>query len=273
MPLFTVTDACTGCGLCAKACPASLVRQKEAGERPVPLPGREAHCIRCGHCVAVCKPGAFVHALLPAADFESVSRDRLPSFESVRHLLMARRSCRMYAGTPLAREEILGLIEAVRHAPTGHNVRGIGYVVVDGPERLDEVREVVLDWMRLEVAAGTRRAAVLHLEGAIRAVSRGKDVVFRGAPQVVVVHAPTDGVTPQADAVIAGAWLELAAAAKGYGACWCGYLMFALAGHRPMGELLGIGQGRQGYAALLLGRPAVRPVSIPPREMPDIRFF
>ena len=30
------------------------------------------------------------------------------------------------------------------------------------------------------------------------------------------------------------AWLELAAAAKGYGACWCGYLMFALAEHPPV---------------------------------------
>jgi nitroreductase/NAD-dependent dihydropyrimidine dehydrogenase PreA subunit len=273
MTLFTVTDDCTGCGRCARACPASLVRHKAKGERPEPLAGREAHCIRCGHCVAVCRAGALVHGLLPPADFEPISREALPGFEAVRHLLMARRSCRVYDGRPLMREEVVGLIEVARYAPTGHNARSVGYVVVDGAERMDAARTVVLDWMRLEVAAGSERAALLHLEGAIRAVERGKDVVFRGAPQAVVVHGPRDGVTPAADAFIAGAWLELAAMAAGYGACWCGYLMFALAGHRAMGELLGIPEGRQGSAALLLGRPAVRPVSIPPREKPEIRFF
>lgn len=270
MTLFTITDACTGCGLCARACPASLVRQKVKGERPQPLAGREAHCILCGHCVAVCKAGAFVHGLLPAADFEAVSRERLPEFGAMRHLLQSRRSCRVYGSTPLSREEIATLLEVVRYAPTGHNARTVGYVVV---ERMDAAREAVVDWMRLEVAAGSERADVLHLAGAVKAVEKGKDVVFRGAPRAVVVHAPADEVTPQTDAVIAGAWLELAAAAKGYGACWCGYLMFALAEHPPVGALLGIPEGHRGYAALLLGRFAARPVSIPPREMPEVHYF
>lgn len=270
MTLFTITDDCTGCGLCARACPASLVRQTAKGARPEPLAGREAHCIRCGHCVAVCKAGAFVHGLLPAVDFEGISRERLPDFGGMRHLFLSRRSCRLYDPTPLSREAVAELIEVVRYAPTGHNARSVGYVVV---ERMDAAREAVVDWMRREVAAGSERAGVLHLEGAIKAVAKGKDVVFRGAPMAVVMHAPTAGVTPETDAVIAGAWLELAAAAKGYGACWCGYLTFALAGYPPVGELLGIPAGHTGYAALLLGRPAARPVSIPPREMPEVRYF
>ena len=73
MALFTVTDRCTGCGLCAKVCPASLVRQSAQGERPSPWAGREAQCIRCGHCVAVCKAGALVHAT-PIGGFVSMNR-------------------------------------------------------------------------------------------------------------------------------------------------------------------------------------------------------
>lgn len=272
-PLFTVSDACTGCGLCVGACPASLVRQQEAGTRPTPLAGREAHCIRCGHCVAVCPTGALTHGLLPAEAFEAVSRKKLPEFDALRHLFMARRSCRLYSGQPLPRSAVLGLLEAVRHAPSGHNARSVGVIVVDGPRSMDAVRAAVLDWMRQEVAAGSDLAARLHLEGAVKAAARGKDVVFRGAPQAVVFHAPRTGVTPQPDAIIAGAWLELAAAAAGHGACWCGYLMFALAGHPPLGALLGIAPERTGYAALLLGQPAARPQRIPPREQPDITFF
>ncbi|WP_300157795.1 nitroreductase family protein [Solidesulfovibrio sp.] len=273
MPLFTISEACTGCGLCAAACPASLVRQAREGDRPEPLAGREAHCIRCGHCVVACPTGAFVNELLPAGDFEPIDRKRLPDFAGLRHLLMSRRSCRNYDPAPLAREEILKLIEAVRHAPTGHNARDVGYVVVDGPARMDVARRGVLDWIGLEVAAKSDRAGDLHLAGAARAAAKGKDVIFRGAPHVVVAHAPDAGITPALDAAIAGAWLEIAAAAAGYGACWCGYLIFALDAHPPLGRMLGIPEGRKGHAALLLGRRAARPLAIPPRDMPPVKFF
>ena len=138
---------------------------------------------------------------------------------------------------------------------------------------MELVRQTVLDWIAVELAVGSQRAQVLHLEGAARAWKKGKDVIFRNAPQAVVIHAPIDGITPEADAIIAGAWLEIAAAAAGYGACWCGYLQFALAAHPPVGALLGIPDGHKGYAALLLGHPAVHPVAIPPRDLPDVRFF
>jgi len=273
MELFTVTENCTGCGLCAAACPASLVRQRTPGDAPQALAGREAHCIRCGHCVVACPTKAFVHALLPPEQFEPILRKELPSPASLRHLLMARRSCRAYDPAAVPREEIMGLIEAVRHAPTGHNMRQVGYVVVDGPARMDAARQLVLDWIALETEAQSQKAAELHLAGAARAAAKGKDVIFRGAPHVVVAHAPAVGISPEVDAVIAASWLEIAAAASGYGACWCGYLMFALAAHPPVGEALGIPHGHRGYAALLLGRPAARVGQIPPRDMPAVHFY
>lgn len=273
MELFTVDETCTGCGLCAAACPASLVRHREKGTPPTSLAGREAHCIRCGHCAMVCPTGAFHHALLPQDTFTPLRRKELPDLDTTRRLLMARRSCRNYLPEALSREEIVPLLEAVRHAPTGHNTRDVGYVVVDGPERMDVLRQGVLDWIATEVAAGTDRAAELHLAGAARAVAKGKDVIFRGAPHAVVVHAPHDGITPALDAAIAASWLEIAATAGGYGACWCGYLIFALDAHPPIGQLLGIPEGHKGHAALLLGKPAIRPLSIPPRAMSPVRFF
>ncbi len=274
MPLFTIDqDRCAGDGLCVRACPASLVRQDTPGGFPVPLPGRAAHCIRCGHCVAACPTGAFRHALLPPEAFEPIRRANLPSFAAVTHLLQSRRSCRNYAPAPLDREELTGLFTAVAHAPTGHNARPVKFVVVEGQERMAEVLNGVVEWMRAEVAAETTMAATLHLAGAIRAVGKGRDVVLRGAPHVVVAYAPREGILPVLDAAIATSWLEIAAHAKGLGACWCGYLVFALAVHPPLSSLLGIPEDHQGYAALLLGRPSQRPVSIPPGEELAVRYL
>ena len=280
MPLFTIDPKrCKADGLCVRACPASLVRQAGPGDLPAPLPGREAHCIRCGHCVAACPTGAFTHALLPPQTFMPIRRATLPAFDAVTHLLQSRRSCRTYKSgksgkpAPLPRDELARLFNIVRYAPTGHNTREVRFVVVDGPQRMAEVRDGVVDWMRAEVAAQTPLAATLNLAGAIRAVEKGKDVVFRGAPHVAVAYAPRHGVTPELDAAIAAAWLEIAAHAQGLGACWCGYLIFALAAHPPLATLLGIPEDHQGYAAMLLGRMAQRPVSIPPREELAVRFI
>jgi nitroreductase/NAD-dependent dihydropyrimidine dehydrogenase PreA subunit len=273
MSLFSISDACTGCGLCVAACPASLVRQSASGEKPVPLEGREAHCIRCGHCVIACPAQAFTNNLLPADQFEPLRRKDLPDFAAVRQLLASRRSCRTFDPAPVSRPDLLALIEAVRHAPTGHNTRDVGYVIVDGPARMDAARQGVLDWIAMEVAAGSERARDLHLAGAARAAAKGKDVIFRGAPHVAVAYAPDTGITPALDAAIACSWLEIAAAAAGYGACWCGYLIFALDAYRPLGEALGIPAGHKGHAALLLGRRAARPLAIPPRDMPPVTFF
>jgi len=273
MTFFSVNDQCIGCGLCVRACPASLVRQSAPGQPPQVLAGREAHCIRCGHCVLACPVEAFQHSLLPPEDFEPIRRKALPEFAAVRHLLQSRRSCRLYDPAPVPREDLLAVIEAVRHAPTGHNARQVGYVVVEGPQRMAVVRRAVLDWINLEVAAGSARAAELHLAGAARAATRGKDVIFRDAPHVVVAYGPDNGITPALDAVIAASWLEIAAGAAGLGACWCGYLIFALAASPSLGELLGIPAGNRGHAALLVGRQAMRIRAIPPRAMPEVRFF
>jgi ferredoxin len=66
MSLFTIDpEKCNRCGMCVLECPARIITAREPKSVPVLVEGGEERCIICGHCVAVCAPGAFAHSFRP----------------------------------------------------------------------------------------------------------------------------------------------------------------------------------------------------------------
>lgn len=49
-------DACTGCRLCVRVCPAGALHMVDG--RRAEMTGEHAGCIACADCVAICEPGA-----------------------------------------------------------------------------------------------------------------------------------------------------------------------------------------------------------------------
>ena len=273
-PLFTIDEnLCRRDGLCAAACPASLVRQDAPDAQPYPLPGKGEHCIRCGHCVAICPTGALRHSLLPLEDFPLIDRKgALPPAVLAGHL-KTRRSIRTFREEAVPRETFAAILDTVRFAPTGHNRQEVQWTILDGRRAVHEFLMRVNEWMRAEVKARTPFARAMSLAGAVRAVDKGKDVVTRGAPHAVFAHVPDEGVTPVTDAIIATTWFEIVAPAHGVGTCFAGYLMFALE-HKPeLARFLGIPEGRTVPAALLVGNSKYRYRRMVPRDEPQVAFL
>lgn len=272
MPLFTVDpDLCNMDGLCAADCPAGCI-VFEKGALPVPHEKKYAYCLSCGHCMAVCPTSAITLEEFAGAG-EPVDPALAVSPEQVDQFLKSRRSVRAFKSVPPDREQLVSLLAVTEYGPSGHNARPTRWTVADTPDKVAAIAETVIAWMRGEAEKETPLAASLHLPGIVRAFDNGVDMVCRKAPILAVAYGPQKGITPKEDAVIATTYLELAATAAGLGACWCGYVVLGAAYDPVLRRELGVPEGYAVYGALMLGRPARRYKTIPPRPNPEVNWL
>jgi nitroreductase len=211
---------------------------------------------------------------------EGVARDALqkldatqfPSATALAHLLRGRRSIRRFHTEPAELSVIEQLLDAARWAPSGHNTQPLRYAVLSGRERIHGLAGHAIDHFRNLLNTAPEAAKALGAENLVRSWEAGKDAVLRHAPQLIIAYGPKQHPMLSGSALIALTQVELLATTMGLGACWAGYVMIASAAHAPLRASLGLAEGEAVGGALMIGRPAVKYQSIPPRKPLDIRW-
>jgi len=271
MSLFAVDpDKCNFCGLCAMECPATIIRIKGPEALPFMARGSENFCINCGHCVAVCPPGAISLETMKAEDCVAVRKNLLPTPEQLEHFLKSRRSVRVYKEEPVPREILAKIIDIARYAPSGHNAQPVQWLVIEDAKEVRRLSGLVVDGMRSAIEKSPQLPDFFSVDVLVAMQQRGEDPIMRHAPHAIVAHAPRDAVTAQQDGLIALTYLELAAYSLGVGACWAGFLHLAAMSYRPMREALGLPQGHHCLGAMMIGYPKHKFSRIPLRNEPTI---
>ncbi len=115
---------------------------------------------------------------------------------------------------------------------------------------LNDLRQAIQDG-RVGESAG------FLLEAVPAWFERKQDMVFRGAPHLLIVSAPAEAVCPQEDAVLAMAYFELIAQAAGLGTVWCGLAKWLLEVLPELKATLGL-RADAHYFCMVFGVPAVR---------------
>ncbi|WFS61928.1 nitroreductase family protein [Pseudodesulfovibrio thermohalotolerans] len=272
MSLFTIDETrCKRDGLCAADCPAGCI-VFEKGGLPEPHEKKQAYCLDCGHCMAVC-PADAIRLDRFAAGSVPLDKGLRISLDQAEQFLKGRRSMRAFRDEPVDASLLDRLLSVTGYCPSGHNARPTRWVVAHGADKVAGAAGAVAAWMRAESEADTPLAAALHLPGIVRAWDNGMDLICRNAPVLAVAVGPQRGITPREDGVIATAYLELAVSGAGLGACWCGYLVAAAAHNDGVREFLGVAAGEAVYGALMLGHPARRYTAVPPRQEPSVRWL
>jgi len=269
MDLFEVNQkTCNQDGICAKACPAGLIDfQKD--RYPTPVTEADELCIGCGHCVAVCPTGSLSHRKMSVAQCPPIKKDFQLTAGQCEHFLRSRRSMRVYKNKPVAREELLRLIEMARYAPTGRNSQCVEWLVLSNRDELNHLTSIIADWMRWATSNMPENAL---LDWELKRWEGGRDAILRGAPVVIVTHAEKDNRMAPVDCTIALTYLELAAASMGLGCCWAGFFKSAATTFTPMMEALSLPDGHQCFGAMMVGYPKLRYHRMPLRKPPDITW-
>lgn len=265
----TDESLCIGCGGCIRACPGGLITKEDF---PVPIENGWDLCIDCGHCVAICPTEAMHQRSMGPEDCEPIDIHLIPRWDRVRQYLISRRSIRGYIKKPIEKDKILELVDVARHAPNGANRQVVRWVVVNDPARVHRIAEMTIDWMKLMKEQNPALYEEAKLELFVEPWELGQDRISRGAPCVMVAHAPKDERTAPPAAMIAIHQIQLAAPALGLGTTFSGSINTAGQSYPPLIEVLGLPEGHIPHGTFLIGYPAEKYQRIPARKPVDVTW-
>jgi nitroreductase/NAD-dependent dihydropyrimidine dehydrogenase PreA subunit len=265
----TDESLCIGCGSCIRACPGGLITKQDF---PVPIENGWDLCIDCGHCVAICPTEAMHQRSMGPEDCEPIDIHLIPRWDRVRQYLISRRSIRGYIKKPIEKDKILELVDVARHAPNGANRQVVRWVVVNDPARVHRIAEMTIDWMKLMKEKNPALYEEAKLELFVEPWELGQDRISRGAPCVMVAHAPKDERTAPPAAMIAIHQIQLAAPALGLGTTFSGSINPAGQMYPPLIEALGLPEGHIPHGTFLIGYPAEKYQRIPSRKPVEVTW-
>ena len=271
-PIQVDHEKCKRDGICAAVCPLKIIDFSDKEKVPVPTPQAAELCIDCGHCVAACPHGALSQRIMKPEDCEPVPAGWGLEPEQVKALMRARRSIRTYKDKQVDREILTELIDMVRYAPSGHNFQPVKWLIVYDTDEVNRMAGIVIDWMRSLVSENSPLAELMHMDQILSDWDRGINRVSRGAPHLIVAHAPPrNGIIPPTG-IIAPAFLELAAPSFGLGTCWFGYFMFAATTWAPLIQALNLPEEHVCAGVMMVGYPKYKYHRIPLRNEADITW-
>ena len=270
--LIVDENKCKQDGFCARDCPRGLIRLKNKESYPELVPGGEALCIACGHCVAACPHGAMSHKMVPFEDCPPIQKELVINEAQAIQFLRSRRSTRFFKDQPVEKEKIQKLIETARYAPTASNTQLVEWLVFNDKDTIKEFAKMAADWARAVLEKDPQAAKMPFIPGIVAAWDAGYDAVLRGAPVVVVASAPKEDFNGTVNLTLALSYLDLAAPSMGLGACWAGILQGALLTWPPLQKAIGLPKGHTHHYPMMLGYPKAKYFRLPERKPPKITW-
>jgi nitroreductase/Pyruvate/2-oxoacid:ferredoxin oxidoreductase delta subunit len=288
-------ERCNGCGLCVTVCPKDTISLQNGQAW---ITGTES--LNCGHCAAVCPEGAIrvgsIDTDLSLYNTFSTSETWLPfgAFDigSLVQVMRSRRSCRNYTNQPVERPVLEDLVKIGITAPSGTNAQLWSFTILPDRKTVLELGTYIGNffknmnrwaqkaWLRSSLKFVGRPTLSNYYRNHFQSVktgldrweSHGEDLLFHGAPSVIIVGSRNDASCPAEDALLATQNILLAAHCMGIGTCLIGYAVEVIRYDKKIRRFLAIPDEEIPYAVIALGYPDERYMSVAGRCRVSLRY-
>lgn len=285
-------DKCTTCGLCVKVCKGAPLFIED---KMVKVDhNRVFGCIACGQCMAVCPNKAIKvcgRDMTPDDVIELPKPEDRANYESLKSLMLSRRSVRNYKKQRVEREIIEKILEASETAPNGLGSSDVEVLVLDGNEKVEEFTSdlikvlkknmwlfspIMLKIYRPFVGKATydslKTFASTALKTFVTNYDEGKNWLTYSAPLAMLFHA-----SPYADPVdpyVPATYAMLTAQSLGLGSCMLGMpnLLLNLFG-KKIKEKYGIPLKNKNGIMVIFGFPDIKYSYALKRRFSNIKYY
>ena len=243
---------CSKCKQCINDCPTGNFTVEKDKQNII---FNDTNCILCGHCIAVCPEDAILYENMQDTSLEferDQDPDALINYKGIHQLLRGIRSIRQYQPKSVPKEFIQKIIDTIRYAPTGANMRTLKCLVVSGKQQRVELTEAIINALEVKETQDLFRAKF----------EQGQDPIFYHAPHIFIFYSKNPWDTRNVS--IGMTYGMITAKVLGLGSCWIGYAHGILAEHPGICKRL---TGIQTYVlgVMTIGYPSVTYYRAPPR--------
>lgn len=253
---------CVNCKKCIAVC-SSNVLSFDSEKVEISHP---EFCVSCGHCAAICLEDAI--SSHPDNNRNPFVTKQIPTDISKDHLLFhSKRSVREFKNQILSKDQMEELIKYGEKAPSSENLRKrMYYVITDKNKIVDLERSVVKIYKNLlrilnpllltlvslwnKKTAAELRNLVIDFKRLVDEQKQGLNPVFRDAPCVICIAAPTNSVQSKDDCLAAQQYMMLYGHTCNIGSCIIGYAQYA---HKTLEKNLKVPKGYSIFAVTIFG--------------------
>lgn len=253
-------DKCTKCGICTHICwTHAMVKDAEGYPvmNQVDLSDTWHSCWACQRCMAVCPTGAL--SICGKDPEDSVPASAKPAPEEVDALVLNRRTCRDYKDEDVEQEVLDHILKMAGTAPSGGCNQEVEFTVFSNKESFAKFK--IWCWNKVcekaEQGIYPGRFSELDFKLVKKGMDKGKDNVFRGAPNLLIIHAPTDKGDWETDCAISMSYAELLMNAYDLGTVVASFLWASMNTIPEVKEKLGIPADHYVGCPLLFGKPSI----------------
>jgi nitroreductase/NAD-dependent dihydropyrimidine dehydrogenase PreA subunit len=265
---------CTNCQLCVTICPSGILA--ENGRKTVYFQDDKVEiCIKCGHCMAMCEPGAIsIEGLDYETNFRPLPEMKL-DYEGFMDFLITRRSVRLFKDKEVPQELLHMIVDALATAPFGVNPDNVEITVVNDKKLIAEavpyiskmymqlakilsmpvIGKLMLKMVPKESANTIVNFILPHIKKGLYVNPAAVDDITRNAPALILFHARRGAEEHTVDAHIYMTYALLAAHSLGLGATAIGLIGPGINQSKPLRKLFQIPEGNQVVESVIVGYP------------------